>query len=147
MSKYAIVAAVGFLTVATVRAQDEVIKDFSGDNAEKFIKDVLKVDFKKSEGKNLLIYSTPDGHFDVMLRSTPKKAIFFVFDYGSLKATDQKLNEWNHQFLHTHASRSKEGRLSLVASISLEAGVTLRQLSALYAEIQEERESFQKFVK
>ncbi|MFO0864026.1 MAG: hypothetical protein U0744_05125 [Gemmataceae bacterium] len=131
-------------------AQDDVIRDFSSEHVEKFIRDVLKAEVNKSvnEKSGTIRYSTPTGQYDIFLRTAPKKRdLFFIYDYADLATTREKLNDWNFGFGHTHGATNKDGKATLQASLSLEAGLTWQQLISFYEEIQRERRDFEAFVK
>lgn len=144
-------AAVGVCLLAplVVRAQDGLIKDFSATHVEKFIKDVIKADVKAQEMPKqfLIFYDTPDGQFDIYLRTGPKKAIFFRYPHQTLKKTQQEMDVWNSGLHHVYAFAGKDGKIVLQASLNLESGLSMGQLTDFYDQIQRERILFEGMAK
>ena len=143
MSRYLALSVVCLLFPVAARAQDEIVKDFSSTQVEKFIKDVMKSEPIKTQKTDTVYYSTPDGQFDLYLRTAPKKALFFKYPHQSLKRTQDQIDSWNAGMHFTHAFIEK-GQVILQASLDLEAGLSMRQLTDFYAQIQAERLEFSK---
>src|SRR5947208_16163044 len=99
-------------------AQDELIKDFSTPQVEKFIKDVLKADIQKKTEKNVVEYATPGGQFDIYVL-TKEKIVLFRYPFAALKLPLNKVNEWNGRSTFTRAL-VEDGKVSLVASLDLQ---------------------------
>jgi hypothetical protein len=140
------------------KAQDKIIKDFSAPQVDQFIKDVIKGDPQRKmvDAKGAVImYSTPEGEFDVYLRTAPKKAIFFVYAYKEGKNTPQTIHAWSNAWnngleKHTRLGtiKTKEGEsVLLIGSLNLEAGLSFGQLASFYKTIQLERQLFEKLMK
>ena len=139
-----IVLLVGFMLPGVALSQDGVIKDFSTDHVEKFIKDVMKVDAKKTVQGGITLFQTPDLYYDVALHGGPKKCLVFRYVYDKNNATPKTMNDWNlHAENLTRAARV-EGKTVLQATINLQAGVSMDQLRKVYDAIQEEKKTFEK---
>ena len=65
-------------------SQEEVIRDFSADDVERFIKDVMNTDKikKKDVGQGWIQYLTPDGHFDIYFQGGRNRNLAFRYPYG-----------------------------------------------------------------
>lgn len=148
MRKYLALSVVCLLYPVQAQAQDELIKDFSPAQVEKFIKDVMKADVKKTvnDKTKVIYYSTPDGQFDIYYTTGPKKSVIFVYDYAKLKTTPEKINQWNYELGLTRACTGPRG-LSLMAGLNVESGLTWRQFTDFYDQIQSTRTAFEQFVK
>jgi hypothetical protein len=151
MSKWFVLSVACVLLPATAaRAQDEIIKDFSAKQVEKFITDVMKATPKADKiSDTLSIYMTPDGQYDLALNTAAnKKALIFRYPFKDIKVTPKQLNEWNaREGNQTRLFISKEGQTVLTATLSLEAGLSFKQLTSFYSAIQKEREDFIELVK
>lgn len=83
-------------------------------------------------------------------RTTPgSKALIFRYPFAKeLRVTARQVNEWNgREGNQTRCYVSKEGLTVLTYTVSLEAGVSFKQLSSTYDALQKERADFVAFVK
>jgi uncharacterized protein (UPF0335 family) len=148
MLRWSILAAACVLVPSAAMAQDQVIKDFSATHLEKFITDVMKAEVNKKEiaEENRIVYLTPNLQYDIELRTGAAKCVVFQYPFAQIKASLQKLNDWNsREDAATHAYLNKDGKVVLRATLPTDSGLTARQLSSFYNRIQRERETFEKF--
>jgi Putative bacterial sensory transduction regulator len=143
-----IVPIAGSAPAQTQSIQDQLIKNFSVTQVEKFITEPMKAKIDKTQDRdnNTVSYATPDGQFDILVRGGAAKSILFTYDHSSLKSTLDKLNEWNSRGACTYAYFGKNGHVILAARLSLEGGLTYGQFTNFYDRIQQERAEFEKAV-
>jgi hypothetical protein len=145
MSKAMACAFVCLVAPGLAAAQDEVIKDFSPKQVEKFIKDGMKADVldkrQTADGKGLY-YSTPGQFFDVEYRQAPRKTLVFQYQYKDRKATLETLNDWNGRDGNLTRAFRKNGKTVLAAVLDVDAGASFAQLTTFYERIDQERKDF-----
>lgn len=102
MQKWLMTLVSCFLIPCAAWAQDEVIKNYSPTDFEKFIKEDLKKDFAIEDGNYDIMgspyfaYVNPKGKFVMFFAIIPKKALI-------QEPTLQKVNDWNVKAVYSRS--------------------------------------------
>jgi hypothetical protein len=128
-------------TPLAARAQDELIKDFTAADLEKFIKKDLNKDFQLDAKRGYDIKDTP--HY-IALSDKKVVLVYSVVRRANLaKAVNaDSLNEWNRTAYYTriylYTDKDEGEFLRFEATVDASAGITRNQLKAFYANYERE---------
>jgi hypothetical protein len=120
----------------------------TGAEVEKFIKEGMKTTIaaKESPAIGVIDFETPNGFFDVIY-DRGKSAITFRYEYGAIKATKDRLDEWNRQAGQaSRATLTSAGAVTLTGTIGFD-GLSVEKLQEFHDRLKKEKSDFEKFVK
>jgi hypothetical protein len=146
MLKGIIVVASCLLLPCAAWAQDELIKDYSNEHLENFIKVDLKKNFKEQENHVYTIVGAP--YFANL--DLKRKVVFFFWIFDNNKyakpITADMLNTWNKRAFYSRAYFDKEDgkTIRIEGSLDFSAGVTRNQVKSIFAKFDEETTRLQK---
>jgi hypothetical protein len=123
--------------------QKEKTKDFTTAQIERFITDGMKtrIDSKVKTPTGQILYSTPDGEFDVIYDGAAK-TVTFSFEFRSVPT--EKADEWNRKkgkLLRAKVS-DKSKMVSLSHSVSFAEGLSLDHLKEVHDKLKVEWQEF-----
>jgi hypothetical protein len=137
-----------FFTSSFVAGQDEVIKDYSPADFERFVKDDLKKTFKVvRKGKSAVTYDIEATPYFADLYSGDRFVLFyrgFPAKAFNNPVTLEKVNEWNVGAVISRAYLVDNGNeVKFEATMDFAGGLTRKQAIVFYARLENE---FGKFV-
>jgi hypothetical protein len=123
----------------------QVIKDFSAEHVERFIKNVMKtsISSKKENAKKQIVYGTPDGYFDVFYDRDAKTISFKL----GFRAAAERADAWNRQKgKMSKAEAAGNGIVNIVGTISIAEGISVSGLKTFHDRLKAEEKEFARFM-
>jgi hypothetical protein len=131
-----------FLLPTLAQAQDAMIRDFRPADFEQILKEVLRKDFDKTQGKNGFEYDIKETPYYAMFNPTGKFLLFFV-RANNQGLTPEQLNNWNRDAIYSRAYTSGNN-LIFEVPLGFSAGTSREIVRAYYLAFEKEYEVFRK---
>ena len=150
MHRWLAVLVVGLVAQGTARSQDEIIKDFTPKDLERFIRQEMKTVIGKKvadpNGKSFE-YLTPQGVFDVIYDG-PAKEVRFRYPYaGQQNILPGRLADWNRTPGRlSRVAIDELGQLSISGKISFDGGISFAKLKEYHDNLKKEDGDLLKFL-